>query len=102
MKLSEDAEKNGVKVQNQVGNVSSENPSDGGAGAQTPSYQTPNYQGKGYDYAYENASNNAAESAAQDIGPKIKPRLAAKYASRLDEQKTFVEKQYNIRHEDEK
>ena len=102
VKLSEDAEKNGVKVQNQVGNVSSENPSDGGAGAQTPSYQTPNYQGKGYDYAYENASNNAAESAAQDIGPKIKPRLAAKYASRLDEQKTFVEKQYNIRHEDEK
>lgn len=100
VKLSEDAEKNEVKVQNQVGNVSSENPSDGGA--QNPSYQTPNYQGKGYDYAYENASNNAAESAAQDIGPKIKPRLAAKYASRLDEQKTFIEKQYNIRHEDEK
>lgn len=102
VKLSEDAEKNEVKVQNQVGNVSSENPSDGGAGTQTPSYQTPNYQGKGYDYAYDNASNNAAENAAQDIGPKIKPRLAAKYASRLDEQKTFIEKQYNIRHEDEK
>ena len=106
VKLSEDAEKNDVKVQNQVGNVSSENPSDGVVGAQTSSYQTPNYQGKGYDYAYDNASNNAvqdaAQNVAQDIGPKIKPRFAAKFASRLDEQKTFVEKQYNIRHEDEK
>ena len=102
VKLSEDAEKGNVKVKNQVESVSTENPSDGTAGTQTSSYQTPSYRGQGYDYSYDNASGNATENVTQDIKPKIKPRLAAKYASRLNEQKEYITKQYDIKHENEK
>lgn len=101
VKLSEDAQKNEAKLKNQVVSVSSDNPSDGESGTQP--YQVPNYQGNSYGrYSYDNAANNAAEEAAQDVKPKVKPIFAAKYAKRLDEQKEYITKQYNITHENEK
>ncbi len=117
-KLTPEAQEreNKIKATSEVKNVSTENANDGSRSA--------NYSGPGYDdYSYDGSSGNYNGGSSGNGGtgsggtgtgtgnlsggenpePKWrKPSLKTAYMARLEEQKTYSEKKWNVYEEDEK